>query len=277
MKSPEYIICTIIAIIVAAMFYISMNPIMDLPVHVKICDSLMSGILFGILSLLLKDIVKYANYRSFSIMQQVINYTALSVLFILGTVVTEYYILQIVFPIENIVDIVYPTLAVRIIISLLFFGISVIFYEYMTIKQKDNESETSEEKDIEEEVPLVENNTKSEEEPPVEILEHIAVKNGQKIDVILIPDIIYLKAEGDYVMIHSTKGKFLKEQTMKYFDSHLPSNKFVRVHRSGIVNIDFIASIESYEKQTQMLILKNNVRVKVSITGYKALKKVLNL
>ncbi|MDR1503967.1 MAG: LytTR family transcriptional regulator, partial [Prevotella sp.] len=85
------------------------------------------------------------------------------------------------------------------------------------------------------------------------------------------------QAEGDYVMIHSTKGKFLKEQTMKSFESGLPQDKFVRVHRSSIVNIEFISQIELYDKQSQLLKLKNGGQVRISLSGYKALKKTLGL
>ena len=78
-------------------------------------------------------------------------------------------------------------------------------------------------------------------------------------------------------MIHSTKGKFLKEQTMKSLEYTLPADKFVRVHRSNIINVDFIARIELYDKQTQLLKLKNGAQVKASLAGYKLLKKTLGL
>ena len=78
-------------------------------------------------------------------------------------------------------------------------------------------------------------------------------------------------------MIHTTKGKFLKEQTMKYFTDHLPKGKFVRIHRSHIVNIDFIQNIELYDKQNQIVKLKGNFQVKMSITGYKELRRVLKI
>lgn len=56
-------------------------------------------------------------------------------------------------------------------------------------------------------------------EEKTEILQRIAVKSGSKIEIIAIGDIVYLESEGDYVMIHTKEGKFLKEKTMKYFGS----------------------------------------------------------
>jgi DNA-binding LytR/AlgR family response regulator len=76
-------------------------------------------------------------------------------------------------------------------------------------------------------------------------------------------------------MIIATDGKYLKEQTMKYFESHLPKSLFVRVHRSYIVNIEYISAIESYGKQNQQVLLKNGEWLKVSLAGYKALKLAL--
>ncbi|GHV34169.1 hypothetical protein FACS1894178_1150 [Bacteroidia bacterium] len=112
---------------------------------------------------------------------------------------------------------------------------------------------------------------------PVDIIDQIAVKTGQKLDVIFIDDIFFLQASGDYVEIHTTDNTFLKEQTMKYFDEHLPEDKFVRVHRSYIVNIRKIVKMEGYGKQSVLLTLSNGGKLKVSIAGYRLLKLKLKL
>lgn len=112
---------------------------------------------------------------------------------------------------------------------------------------------------------------------PNEMLERIAVKSGQKIQVIFVEDIYYLQADGDYVILFTEGDKYLKEQTMKYFAAHLPENQFVRVHRSCIINIEKVLRIELYKKQQQMITLKNGHQIKASTAGYKALKEVLKL
>ena len=68
-----------------------------------------------------------------------------------------------------------------------------------------------------------------------------------------------------------------KVNGMKYFEEHLPTNKFVRIHRSYIVNVEAISRIELYEKQNQVITMKNGHHVKASQTGYKNLRKALNL
>ncbi|MCE5179840.1 MAG: LytTR family transcriptional regulator DNA-binding domain-containing protein [Porphyromonadaceae bacterium] len=57
----------------------------------------------------------------------------------------------------------------------------------------------------------------------------------------------------------------------------LPRTQFVRVHRSYIVNVEKILRIELYEKQSQILTLKNGDKIRASASGYKALRSILNL
>jgi two-component system LytT family response regulator len=105
-----------------------------------------------------------------------------------------------------------------------------------------------------------------------EILDRVVVKTGSKIKVIPVDAILYLESQDDYVMIYVTDGKYLKQQTMKYFEQHLDHSKFVRIHRSYLVNIDTIKQLELYEKNSYLAMLSNGVKLKLSDTGYKLLK-----
>lgn len=111
----------------------------------------------------------------------------------------------------------------------------------------------------------------------ISYLEHIAVKSGQKIHVLTLDEILYFLAEGDYVQVVTTRGKYLKEQTMKYFETHLPESQFIRVHRSCIVNATAISRIELYGKQAPIVVLNNGHPIKTSQNGYKNLRKTLNV
>ena len=110
-----------------------------------------------------------------------------------------------------------------------------------------------------------------------EKLTRIAVKNRQQIHVIPVNDIRYVEADGDYVTLHTADGKFLKERTMKYFEQHLPTRQFVRIHRSYIVNVDCVAKIELYQKESYMVQLKSGENLKASSSGYKLLKQAVRL
>ncbi len=111
----------------------------------------------------------------------------------------------------------------------------------------------------------------------VEYLERIAVRKAGNIEVIPVGDVIYFEADGDYVVLHTATGKFLKEKTMKYFEQHLPASGFVRIHRSYIVNVEKIQRLELYEKDTYMVLLKNGEKLRSSDSGQKILRQRLNL
>ncbi|MES2734035.1 MAG: LytTR family transcriptional regulator DNA-binding domain-containing protein [Bacteroidota bacterium] len=108
-----------------------------------------------------------------------------------------------------------------------------------------------------------------------DMLQRVVVKNGSKIKVIPIDKINYLESQDDYVMIYTAEEKNLKQWTMKYFEEHLPSEHFIRIHRSYMVHIAQIAQLELYEKGTYLLILKNGSKLPVSQTGHTRLKKIL--
>ena len=115
------------------------------------------------------------------------------------------------------------------------------------------------------------------EEPQIEQIDRITVKDGSKIHLIKTDGLIYIQACGDYVMLITPSGEYLKEQTMKYFETHLPSDTFVRVHRSTIVNVTQISRVELFGKETYQLLLKNGVKLRVSLSGYRLLKERLGL
>jgi len=64
---------------------------------------------------------------------------------------------------------------------------------------------------------------------------------------------------------------------MKYYENHLNPKNFIRIHRSYIVNMNQIARLEQFSKDNYIAILKDNTtKLKVSCSGYKNLKKILN-
>ena len=113
-------------------------------------------------------------------------------------------------------------------------------------------------------------------EPEETILSRISVKDNSKIHIIKIEDLLYIQAYGDYVMLFTSTGKYVKELTMKYLEANLPSS-FIRIHRSYIVNTDFIVRVELFSKETYQVRLKNGEYLRVSNSGYKLLKSKLLL
>lgn len=110
-----------------------------------------------------------------------------------------------------------------------------------------------------------------------ETIDRIVVKSGSTINVIPVNDVIYFEAQDDYVMVYTQEGRFLKQQTMKFFEESLPGNQFIRVHRSFIVRIEKINKLEQYGKESYMVIMNNNRSIPVSRSGYSRLKEKLGL
>jgi hypothetical protein len=108
-----------------------------------------------------------------------------------------------------------------------------------------------------------------------EKLSRIAVKKNKEIRLISVNDIQYIEANGDYVLIYTDAGRFIKDRTMKYWEAHLSDAQFVRIHRSFIINIECLAKLELYEKELYQVQLKGGATLKVSSAGYKLLKQKL--
>lgn len=165
-------------------------------------------------------------------------------------------------------------LLVLFLINLLVFGLFSYLLFLFSNKIFSLQEENSE---LEEEILKEEKIIIEEESKPKEFLERISVKTGQKLDVLIPKEIMFLQSNGDYVSIYSKDNVYLKEQTMKYFESNLPPKQFIRIHRTYIVNVDFISSINSYKKNQFIVKLKNNYELKASQSGYKLLKETLSI
>jgi len=110
-----------------------------------------------------------------------------------------------------------------------------------------------------------------------ELIKTITVKTGKRLCIIPVSEIVCLQAYGDYVNIMTLQGVHLKEQTLKYFSEHLPEEQFMRVHRSYIVNINAIETIERQGREQYLLLLSNKEKIKATTEGYKGLKMRLGL
>ncbi|MBN1927315.1 MAG: response regulator, partial [Prolixibacteraceae bacterium] len=102
-----------------------------------------------------------------------------------------------------------------------------------------------------------------------DFIERVVVKDKSKIHIIPAEQIRYLESLDDYVMIYTKERRFIKQKTMKFFETNLNPSEFIRIHRSYIVKVDEIAEIQQYEKESHIVILKNDhTKLKVSKTGY---------
>ena len=106
--------------------------------------------------------------------------------------------------------------------------------------------------------------------------ENISVKEGNRIHIIRADNIHYIQAYGDYAMLYTDEGKFVKEETMKNLEATLPEH-FVRIHRSSIVNTRIVVKTELYGKESYTIHLSSGDTLRASAPGYKLLKQRLSL
>lgn len=107
--------------------------------------------------------------------------------------------------------------------------------------------------------------------------DRLVVRVKNEIKVIPTHEVGFFEAEDDYIAIHTPSGKYLKKMTMKSLEEALDPAKFVRVHRSYLINLHEITKIEPYERDNYLVLLRGGEKVPVSKTGYARLRQVLGL
>jgi len=106
-------------------------------------------------------------------------------------------------------------------------------------------------------------------------LERVAIRDGANVHVIPVSKVDYVEAQDDYVCFRSEGKGFLKQQTLADVETALDPGQFVRIHRSYILNIDRLAKLELYAKDSHAAILRDGTRLPVSRSGYARLNAVL--
>jgi two-component system, LytTR family, response regulator len=112
--------------------------------------------------------------------------------------------------------------------------------------------------------------------PPQQYLDRLVVRDGTKVTLIPVAKLDYAEAQDDYVALASQGKKHLKQQTIAGLEASLDPKCFVRIHRSYIVNLERVARIEPYGKDSRLAILSDGSRLPVSRTGYARLKALLD-
>ena len=110
---------------------------------------------------------------------------------------------------------------------------------------------------------------------PDERPQRLAVRDGTRVHVIPLEKLDYAEAQDDYVALHSGGKSYLKQQTIGSLEALLDPARFVRIHRSAIVNLERVARIEPYAKESRVAILTDGTRLPVSRSGYAQLLEAM--
>jgi two-component system, LytTR family, response regulator len=106
-------------------------------------------------------------------------------------------------------------------------------------------------------------------------LERVLIRDGSQVHVLPADKIDYVEAQDDYVCFMCDGKQYLKDQTMASVEAALDPARFVRVHRSYLLNVERIARVELYAKDSRVAVLRDGRRLPVSRAGYARLSKML--
>ncbi len=107
-------------------------------------------------------------------------------------------------------------------------------------------------------------------QPPADgrYLKRLAIKAGGRVTILSVKDIDWIEAEGDYVKIHVGKAWHVLRETMKRLEAQFDPGRFVRIHRSTMVNVERIRELQPYFRSEYVVILHDGTTLKLS-RGYK--------
>jgi two-component system LytT family response regulator len=111
--------------------------------------------------------------------------------------------------------------------------------------------------------------------PPGAPLERVVIRDGPHVHVVPVERIDYVEAQDDYVAFRTGGRMLLKEQTLGDVETQLDSRRFVRIHRSYLLNIERLTKVELYAKDSRVAVLSDGTKLPVSRAGYQRLQSLL--
>ena len=106
-------------------------------------------------------------------------------------------------------------------------------------------------------------------------LERLVIKMNGHVFFMKAEEIDWLEAEGNYVRLHSGKESYLLRDTISALESQLDPKKFIRVHRSAIVNVDRISELQPWFHGEYRIVLREGVQLTLSRTYREKLHELL--
>lgn len=92
-------------------------------------------------------------------------------------------------------------------------------------------------------------------------------RSGAQIVPVNVPSIVRLEARGDYVAIHHAAGSSLMHITLAELEERLDPERFIRVHRSHVVNLDHVRSVRRTDERRFSIVLVDGTQIIASRAG----------
>jgi two-component system, LytTR family, response regulator len=111
--------------------------------------------------------------------------------------------------------------------------------------------------------------------PPGQHAGRLLVRDGARVHVIPVEQVDWIEARDDYVEIHAGGRSWLKPQTLGDIANSLDPARFVRIHRSCVLNVERLAKLELYARDSRVAILADGRQLPVSRAGYARLRELM--
>lgn len=106
-------------------------------------------------------------------------------------------------------------------------------------------------------------------------VDRVLVRDGHKVHVVPVDRLDYVQAQDDYVMLQTGDRGLLKEQPLSSLEAQLDPSRFVRIHRSYLINLARLERVELEAKDRRVAVLTTGVRLPVSRSGHQRLTAAL--
>ena len=106
-------------------------------------------------------------------------------------------------------------------------------------------------------------------------LHRILIRTGAEVEVIPIGSVDYVRARDDYVGVVAGGTERLKQQTLADLEGRLDPARFVRIHRSVLLNVDRLARLGPATRDSYVAVLQDGTELPVSRRGYARLNELL--
>jgi len=117
----------------------------------------------------------------------------------------------------------------------------------------------------------------ADQQLPSKYRQQLVIKNSDnEKEFVSVRDIRWIDAAGDYMCIHTDQQNYIVRITMKKLASELDDALFKRIHKSTLVNINCVKSIQTLRNNESMLDLGNEVKLKVSRHYSDAVKAIID-
>lgn len=107
-------------------------------------------------------------------------------------------------------------------------------------------------------------------------MERFVVRSGPRIYFVRVDEVDWIDAEGNYVRLHTGKKSHLVRTTVSSLIGRLDPERFLRVHRSIIVNLARLREVQTYAKGSYILVLEDGTKLTSSATYREGVERLIS-